>query len=533
MGIYLNPGKEKFGRALRSQIYVDKTGLLAYTNSVLDSEQSYICVSRPRRFGKSMTAEMIAAYYDKSCESGDFFDSMNIAKTSGYKEHLNQYDVIHVDMNDFRHRFNSETGNTVSAMEAVELFHSEIISEMKELYPSAINEQMHGLPTVLANVNKVYGSSFIIIIDEWDTIFREDKNDTKAQEAYITLLRGLFKDAPSKKFLKLAYMTGILPIKKYGTESALNNFKEFTMLNPGRLTEYVGFTEKEVESLCSKYQMDFEEVKRWYDGYSFRKESHIYNPNSVVNAMLDEEYNNYWTNTETFESLKDYICMDFNGLKDDVLKMLSGNRVQIDVNSFENDMVNFKNRDDVLTVLVHLGYLAYDTDTAETYIPNNEVKAVFLTAIRNSSWDTVVNAITLSDKLLTATLQKQEKTVAEIIDQVHMENTSILQYNDENSLSCVITLAYYNAMNDYVMIRELPTGKGFADIVFLPKRHSDKPALVVELKFEQSAEGAITQIKEKKYANALKGYRGNVLLVGINYSKDTKEHTCRIEDLQY
>lgn len=406
MGIYFNPGNEGFKRVLRSKIYIDKTDLLEYTNSVLETEQSYICISRPRRFGKSIAAEMLVTYYDKSCDSKELFQGYKIAQSTDYTEHLNQYDVIHIDVNYVR-------GQSISAMETVDNIQRFVIEELKESYPDGICDTDCKLPVALTKINQKYGVKFIIIIDEWDAIFRENKNDETAQKEYITLLRGLFKDAPSKKFLKLGYLTGILPIKKYGTESALNNFDEFTMTNPRRLSEFVGFTEQEVVDLCKEYDMDFEEVKRWYDGYSFKNTKHVYNPNSVVKAMLDGECSNYWTSTETYESLKFYISMNFDGLKDSIIQMLAGGRCKVDTNTFENDMVSFQSRDDVLTVLIHLGYLAYDKKTQEAMIPNEEVRSAFIHAIKKCNWNYVIDAIAASDALLQATWRKDEEAVAE------------------------------------------------------------------------------------------------------------------------
>lgn len=530
MGIYVNSGNEGFKSALNSQIYIDKTGMLEYTNRVLNTESRYICVSRPRRFGKSITAQMLVAYYDKTCDSKEMFRNFEIAKSPDFEKHLNQYNVIHVDVNDFLHRTDFETKQPVTAMQAIALFQSNIIEELKAIFPDSVIEMDVDLPTTLAKIHADTGTQFIIIIDEWDTLFREKKQDAKAQNAYIELLRGLFKDARSKKFLKLAYLTGILPIKKYNTQSALNNFDEFTMTNPLVFSKYVGFTKDEVQSLCKQYDMDFDEIQYWYDGYSFKDDLHIYNPNSVVKAMIFGECNNYWTRTETYESLRGYISMNFDGLKDAVVQMIAGGRYKVNPDKFQNDMVSFHSKDDILTLLIHLGYLAYDFMKREAYIPNEEVRGEFRNAIEDSGWEPVIDAIEASDRLLKATWEKDELVVAKGIEKVHMEQISVLSYNDENSLSCVISLAYYNAINEYTLVREMPAGKGYADIVFLPRKHSDKPAMVVELKYDQSAEGAIEQIKERKYMQILEAYRGNILLVGINYDKKNKEHHCRIEE---
>lgn len=522
MGIYLNPGNEGFQSALNSQIYVDKTGILEYTNSVLDSEQRYICVSRPRRFGKSITAEMLVAYYDKSCDSSVLFQNLKISGARDYAAHRNKYDVIHIDVNSFRGRANR-------ASEMVVSMQRKIIAELEESYPEAFSEKIEQLSFALSQVHKVYKTKFVVIIDEWDAVFRESKDDTEAQKEYIAFLRSMFKDAPAKKFIKLAYMTGILPIKKYGTESALNNFDEFTMLEADVLAEYVGFTEAEARNLYAQYSMDFEQAQQWYDGYVLGREIHIYNPKSVVDSIRRKRIGNYWVSTETYESLKSYISMNFDGLKDDITQMLAGGTCKVNPAKFQNDMTSFRSKDDILTLLIHLGYLTYEESSQTVSIPNEEVRSEFVNAIEDAGWEYVIKAIRASDELLEATLRGDEQAVAEGIEAVHLSNTSILNYNDENSLSCIITLAYYKAMDDYVLIRELPTGKGYADIAFIPKRTSDKPAMIVELKWDKSADGAIGQIERNQYTETLKEYKGNILLVGINYDKKTKRHVCRIE----
>lgn len=529
MGIYFNTGTGKFNSALRSKIYIDKTGFLEYTNSVLATEDRYICLSRPRRFGKSITAAMLAAYYGKGFDSSALFDDKKIAQSADYQKYRNKYDVIQIDMNVFLHRLDMQNKQSVSASDAVILFQKEVVEEIRDTYPDCIDSADIDLPNAMTKVHAKTGSTFIVIIDEWDTIFREAPDDEQAQKLYLKLLRGLFKDDTSKEFLALGYLTGILPVKKYGTQSALNNFDEFTMVNPEPLEEYVGFTEAEVQGLCDEYHMDYARIKQWYDGYQLNDHFHIYNPKSVVDAMRRHRIDNYWTRTETYESLKKYIGMNFDGLRDDVIEMLGGGRCRVNPDKFQNDMVTFRSRDDVFALLIHLGYLAFDHDRREVYIPNEEVRSEFVNAIEGNEWNTVVNAIAASEKLLRATLKQNAEKVADAVGRVHMENISVIRYNDENSLSCVITLAYYSAMRDYILIRELPAGEGFADIVFWPRQSTDSPALLVELKYDHSAESAIDQIKSRKYAGKLLEYSGNVLLVGISYDKKTKQHQCKIE----
>ena len=336
--------------------------------------------------------------------------------------------------------------------------------------------------------------------------------------------------------MALAYMTGILPIKKYGSHSALNMFTEYSMTNPREMAEFFGFTEAEVRELCRQYGRNFEETQAWYDGYELvtveageKKTYAMYSPKSVVDAILSGVFDNYWNQTETYEALKSYIQLNYDGLKDAVIKMLAGDKVEINTGTFTNDMTTFHGKDDVLTLLVHLGYLSYHWPDRTVSIPNKEVSQEYINAISTMQWNEVINSVEASKQLLNALWVMDEQAVAKGIDKVHKE-ISILQYNDENSLSCTIMLAFYCAREYYTIIRELPSGKGFADICLIPRKlHLDKPAAVIELKWDRSAEGAICQIKEKQYVETLKDYHGNLLLVGINYDKKTKEHTCVIE----
>lgn len=519
MGVYLNPGNEGFAEAVRSQIYVDKTGLIAYTNKVLGSKQRFLCVSRPRRFGKTMAEEMLVAYYGRDCDSRELFAGLDIEKEESFEEHLNKYNVIFLNMVDFLSSSSSEN-------EVIAHIDRQLSEELKEAYKLKDNGDDSTLTDVLNKIYAAQKEKFIFVIDEWDCVFREKEKSTEFQKKYLDYLRVLLKD---KSYVALAYMTGILPIKKYGTHSALNMFEEYTMIRPMQLARFMGFTEQEIEDLCREYDMDISETKNWYDGYILRKAGHIYSPKSVVDAMRHGEYDNYWTNTETYEALRKYISMNFDGLKDSVTHMLGGGRCKIRSERFTNDMSTFKSRDDVLTLLVHLGYLAYEAENQEVFIPNEEVRSEFVNAMEENGWQEVMDAIYASEELLEATCRMEADEVARAVSEVHMDTTSILTYNNENSLSCVIALAYYSARKEYTLIRELPSGKGFADMVFLPRKKTDKPALLVELKWDESAEGAIKQIKEKKYVRSLQAYGEKILLVGISYDKTTKEHRCVIE----
>ena len=520
MGIYLNPGNISFAKTIRSEIYVDKTGLIACTNEYLNTRDHYLCVSRPRRFGKSMTLEMLAAYYSCGCNSRELFAGFKIAQHKDFEKHLNQYDVIYLNMQQFL--IEADAGNVIKYLE------QEVLRELRKVYGQYLDREGIRFAAALREIFVETGRQFIFLIDEWDCVMRERQESETMQKQYLDFLRDLLKDQP---YVALAYVTGILPVKKYGQHSALNMFWEYSMTNQKMLEEYTGFTEEEVKALCERYDMDLEEISSWYDGYRFKNYKHIYNPKSVVEAMTCRDCSNYWTSTETYEALKIYMEMDFDGLRAEIVQMLGGGRVRVNTRSFQNDMRNFNTKDDVLTLLIHLGYLGYDSNEKEAFIPNKEIIEEFENAMSVGGWPNVMNVLKASEKLLEDTLRGDAESVAKELDKAHSEVASILTYNDENSLGCAIGLAYYSARKDYKLIRELPAGKGFADIAFLPLPHTNNPAMVVELKYDRSVSAAIQQIKDRKYIQALEGYTGEILLVGVNYNKDkaNKPHSCVIE----
>lgn len=520
MGIYLNPDNTDFHEALNSEIYVDKTDLIKHTNSKIRTANKYICVSRPRRFGKSMAGDMLAAYYSSGCDSKEMFSKYKISAAPTFEKHLNKYNVIHINMLDFVSKCNSIT-------ESLDYLSKRLIHEIKRANGDVDCFDWNDLMSVLADVFNEKKVPFIFIIDEWDCVFREYKNDTEGQIQYLDFLRRILKD---QSYVALAYMTGILPIKKYGKHSALNMFTEISMTNAAPMQEFTGFTEKEVRKLCEEYNKDFNEVKRWYDGYTVDGES-IYNPKSVVEALTRGTFRNYWTSTENYEALEEFIFRNDDGLRDTVIKLLAGEKKKIDPSTFTNDMVTFNSQDDVLTLLVHLGYLTFDSETNEVAIPNYEVSEQFASTIRNKDWAEVSKSLKVSDDLLQATLSCDAEKAAKLISDSHSENTSILQYNDENSLACVLSIAYYSARKDYILHRELPTGKGFADLVFIPRPGRQLPSLIMELKKGHSAEEAIEQIKNNDYISKVSEYSSEIILVGINYG-EKKEHTCIIEKVQ-
>ena len=528
MALYLNVGNESFQESLNSFIYVDKSPLIEILNKSIKTKNKYFCLSRPRRFGKSVTAQMICSYYAKGQDCSPLFDDLKIASFDDYKKHLNQYDVISINISD---EF-SRASHNVKSM--TDILTKSIVRELTEEYPNCVISSPEFLDLTLQEVYNFSKVPFVFVIDEWDCIMREKKEDPDSLKQYLEWLKAIFKDKP---YVGLAYMTGILPVKKYGSHSALNMFTEYSMTEPLNLGQYIGFTENEVKDICKQHDVAFNQMQQWYDGYSFKDVPHIYNPNSVVNAATYKKYISYWTKTETFESLQEYIDMNMEGLRDDIVKLIAGEDVIVDVSTFSNDMVTFHSKDDVLTLLIHLGYLAIKGSTnlgVIVHIPNEEIKLEFKTCVKNNNrYAGVYDLIKNTDVLLNDIWSLNSEAVAKIFDEAHQDHTSILTYNNENSLANVIAISLFlSTTNTYNVVRELPTGKGYADLVYLPKPGVNKPALLIELKFDKSAQTAITQIKEKNYLQFFKDYKGEVLLVGINYSKDTKTHQCIIERAQ-
>ncbi len=522
MGNYVNPGNHGFSE-IRNDIYVDKTGLIRLINQTIHTPRRLTCISRPRRFGKSFAAQMLCAYFDKTCDSATLFDDLAIAGDPQYLKHRNQYDVIYLDM----------TGviGEASMTGLVPYIQRNVVQELTEQYP-ALNVA-EGFSATLANAAEAAGNKFIMIIDEWDAPIREAKEHPDLQRKYLEFLRSLFKNSGmTSKIFAAAYMTGILPIKKDGSQSAISDFWEYSMIKPRQFGTYVGFTEEEVKTLCENYGGDFERMKQWYDGYSFRDFPSVYNPNSVIKALLNHDFDSYWTQTSAAESLMGYINLDFDGLGRTVAELIGGGDVPVDTNGFANDLVTFRDRNDVLTLLIHLGYLAYDEETKNVHIPNEEIRLEFAKAIRQVKRDDTIRRVRESDQLIIDTIHRKEGAVAAQIEKIHEEEAP-LYYNNEQALRSVIKRAYFSYGDEYLMFEELPAGSGYADIVYLPKKRSRLPALVVELKWNQSADGAIAQIKNRRYPEAVKGYGGEILLVGISYDRDApageRKHQCRIE----
>lgn len=556
MGTYLNPGKADFEEAVNSKIFVDKTDMIMYLNSVVKTKQKYVSVSRPRRFGKTMAADMICAYYGRKAESRELFANRKLAGCEPYKsgekevfwdEYLGKFDVIRLVMTKFIKNNNNVT-DALSKMQKL------IVRDIKKEYPDIDCFDEEDLIQTIEDVYSENSRQLVIVLDEWDAVFRERQNDKEGQKEYLDFLRDLMKDNNN---IALAYMTGILPIKKYGKHSALNMFTEYSMMFPRQLARYTGFTEEEVQNLCKKYGRDYQAVSDWYDGYEVSDimppdpdhqelratgkspeavRYSLYSPLSVVEATTTGIIKDYWNKTETYEALAEFIEMDYDGLKEAVAFLMDGGRLAIDTSTYQNDMTTFHGRDDVLSLLIHLGYLGFDDKKSEVFIPNREILDEFRSSTKGVEWKPVFRSFRLSQEILKATLDKDSDKVAELLEEAH-NRAGNKTYNDEAALSYAIQLAYYAAQMYYTTILELDSGKGYVDIAYLPApKYPALPALVVELKYNRSAETAMSQIKRQKYPERLIHYKGNMLLVAIDYDKDLpntapefKHHKCIIE----
>lgn len=518
MGQFIDNGNFAFQR-IKNSDFVDKSGLLNILNKNLDTESSFMCISRPRRFGKSVAAKMAYAYYDRKSDSKELFNGLEITKSPDYEKHLNKYPTIFIDWNTFAN---------IPVNDVLKVAQQRIVADLKKSY--TFLEEQNDLYVALAEINEKTGDRFVLIIDEWDMLVRDVEKDV--QDAYVDFLRSMFKSYNASNIFRLVYMTGILPIIKIKTQSALNNFVEYSIIDPGDTDKYYGFTDDEVKILCQKHNMNFDLMKHAYDGYIIGNQQSMFNPFSVMQSILKRNYNSFWSKTASFMAIESYLAIDADQVRTKIINMMNGGEEFVRVSSFRNDMKNIQTRDDVLTLLAHHGYLSYNPETQKVMIPNTEVAEEFENAVRFAGWGELSKAVGQSRQLLDDTIELKKERVARAFDDYHFEASSLLEFNDENSMRCAITLAYYAAKPFYKIFHELPTGKGFADMVFIPLPTTPFPAIVVELKYDKSADSAISQIKRKDYPKSLKGFSKKIVLCGINYNKATSKHEVEMEVIE-
>ena len=532
MGRYVNPGNEGFQQIL-SRRYVDKTGLVSLFDSTLETSDKLVMVSRPRRFGKSYAAQSVAAFYSCGCDSRTLFEGLEVSRRGGWDEHLNAYNVLRLDM--------AEAMQSATGADAVAAVTEAVLPELRDLAPGAGSRAI-GPKSLLADalwdVARATGRKFVFVIDEWDAPYRLAQDSRAAQDAYAEWLRSLFKSASlTAEVVAGAYMTGILPIKKYAHQSAVSDFWEYTMVRPGAYVPYVGFSEAEVEGLCAEHGLDAADVRRWYDGYdlpAFRPRRdgprHVatYAPYSVMQACGFGATGSYWPSTETFEELRRYVDMDFDGLQADVLRAIGGEELRVDPATFKNDMTSIASRDDALTLLVHLGYLCYDIGTGRARVPNEEVRGELRRAVGRSRHPRVARVMRDSMRLVEDVLARDERAVAEAIGRAHDAACAPVHYNGEQALRAVVKAALVAAVDDWACVDELPSGHGYADVAYLPRAGSGRPALLVELKWDRPVSAAVDQVLDRDYPQVLRDLGVPILVVAVTYDTETKEHACRI-----
>lgn len=528
MSFCINPGNGEFSE-IRKGEYIDKSGLVSVVNKTIGTERRLSCVSRPRRFGKTYAANLLAAYYDKSCDSSSLFDDLQVSSDENYRKYMNRFNVLYLDVAVFMSEIQKPA-------ELVQNIRNTVFTSVCEKMDEGVPGE-NSLSDLLMSFVRKDGDQFVAIIDEWDAPIRDSRFTPEFQKEYLDFLRGLFKNGPlTKQIFAGAYMTGILPIKKDGSQSPLSEFKEYTILDPLDFAAYIGYTEAEVRQICERYGVSFEKMREWYDGYSLscRGECiHIYNSNSVMEAAFSGKFDSYWRKTTAVNGLRDYINLDFDGLGESAEKLLAGLEIPVNIQNFQNDMVSFESADDVLTLLIHLGYLTYDEENQRAQIPNNEVYTEFSNVIHKVNHAETIRRIRECDELLEAVVSMDAEAVAKGIQKVHMRESSMRYYNDEQALRAVIKLAFFTYRDHYLKMEELDSGLGYADIVFLPKKNENYPTLIVELKCDNSAQSGLNQIKTMKYDDTVKEYGSDVLLVGVSYDKNDrlKQHECVIEKL--
>ena len=525
MGTYVNPSNRQMQIALNDEIFVDKSMILTVLNKKFDTKGRFMCVSRPRRFGKTTVGDLISAFYSKGANSRAMFEKLKIAGEPNWDERLNKFNVIQFDINAFYSRY-QDKGDIITHLTA------DVVREMVKEFPNIQINPDGKLSSAIISVFEETGVPFVVIIDEYDVLVRE-KIPSGEFRNYLAFLNDLFKSPDCGAAIGLAYMTGIMPIVKDRVESKLNNFHEYTMLDPQELAPYIGFTKPEVKELCEQFKIDYDECLRWYDGYDIAPGVSICNSNSVCRAITSHKFANYWNRTGAYAAISDYVKMNFDGVKEDIATMIGGGRVPVSISAFSNTLSDLGDKNRVFTYLIHLGYLTYKEKNSEgdgwASIPNGEIRNEWKTAIGDmKDMSKVVEMIRNSEELLEATLQRDEAAVAEALDKAHTYVTSAKYYNNEGALQSAVGLAYFSATSQYDINQELAAGYGFCDIAFKPYVKG-APGVIIELKMDQAPEFGLKQIKKNKYVEAMGSYRGPVYLVAVSYGKESKKHTCKIE----
>lgn len=538
MGVYLNntSSYEAYRKVKNSPYFVDKTHILTKIIPRIETSENCLCITRPRRFGKSVIANMMAAFFSKGCNAEELFNGSQISLCDNYKSQMNQYNVISLSLNRI-------PNNCTSYRQYIERIESRLKRDLIHSFPTTDICEQDALWDILTDIYAQENSAkFIFILDEWDYIFHRDFVTEEDKSSYIDFLSNLLKDQP---YVSLAYMTGILPIAKYSSGSELNMFAEYTMAAEELYSEYFGFTEKEVDILFEKYlqnepnpQIAREGLRIWYDGYHTKSGERVYNPRSVVLALTNNNLGNYWTSSGPYDEIYYYVQHNIAAVQDDLVQMISGIPVPAKISEYAATSMRLSTKEEIFSAMVVYGFLTYENGCVS--IPNKELMDRFNEMLmKEQSLGYIYQLAQKSEKMLSATLAGDTDMMTEILEYAHNTESPLLSYSSEAELTMIVNLVYLQARDRYRIEREDKAGIGYVDFIFYPEINQKADGIILELKVDHTAEEAIQQIKEKKYLTKFQGklgqklrYTGRILGVGIAYYKDTKKHECKIEVLR-
>ncbi|GAA0791954.1 AAA family ATPase [Faecalicatena orotica] len=539
MGMYLDSKTAYilFQNETKRPYFVDKSLMLSELFPLVDNGGEYICITRPRRFGKTVMANMIDTFFNKMNDSSDIFNSLKIAKDESYRRYQNQYPVIHIPFNDLMqpcHSYDDYIGR----------IEKQLLADLKAAYPDVNMKGETSVASALLNILAADDTArFIFVLDEWDFIFHQSFASEEDKKNYLLFLRNLLKDRP---YVLLAYITGILPIAKYSSGSELNMFVEYTMASEEKYSQYFGFTEEETDMLFERYEnsaikpkhLTREGMKSWYDGYHTKSGRRIYNPRSVVTSLKNNNFGNYWTSSGPYDEIFYYIEHNVAAVRDDLALMIAGIAVPVKVWEYAATAMNLQTREEIFSAMVVYGFLTYEN--GKVSIPNRELLDKFTIMLQKEpSLGYIYRLAKESRRMLQATLTGDTETMVEILELAHDTEVPLLSYNSEAELTAVVNLVYLAARDNYRIEREDKAGIGYADFIFYPETDKNADCIILELKVGATPEAAIQQIKDRKYALRFRGkigepqrYTGRILAVGISYDKEGKKHSCKIEVIE-
>lgn len=538
MGIFLNSGLpyEEYKNIAATRFFVDKSSLIdEILSDITVDGQRYFCMTRPRRFGKSVMANMLGAFFGKAFDAKGIFDSLDIAGSDNYLKYRNQYDVIYIDFSRMP-RDCSSYGQYIKRIQ--DGVNGDLIHAWPELNFAMDGAVWDNLQTAFEQERK----KFVFIMDEWDAIFHKDFITEKDKQSFLAFLKDLLK---GQAYVEFAYMTGVLPIAKYSSGSEINMFREYDMATSEMYSEYFGFLESEVDGLFDIYQkttikpkISRDDLRTWYDGYFAASGERLYNPRSIVCALTDNQLKSYWTNSGPYDEIFYYIKNNIEDIRDDLALMVSGERVESGVQQYAATSAELNTREQIYSAMVVYGLLTYDDEAGEVFIPNQELMGKFNELLMSKDSLGYIHSLAKeSEKMLKATLAGDTKTMLRILKFAHDTEAPILSYNNEVELSAIVNLVYLAARDRYRVEREDKAGEGYVDFIFYPERRG-ADGIILELKIDSDPEDAITQIKKKNYVLRFQGklgerpkYTGRILAVGISYSRKTKKHSCKVEVL--